>query len=1044
MGSQMYEQAMRQEARRLIAEHGELLEARCVSGPPDYQIELEFADGHQEVITRHSGQIDITMMKFGYSGTGTECFWAFLDEAGFKDVSLQQLQTMKGPQVLRRAEPLQEPVVREERTEQELHEESGEETELPLWDDVSRDPSLISPPILEQLEKSICFMTRDETGPVAALVMRASPDEFRGALAPQTPMSLYVHDYEAPTFHLYGVYPIIWDDPKQPFFKETWLVGASTVSGPADPLSEGQLARLEALLTQEYTYFLLVDQSNRLVSARKVDYSPATQEYFLGLLPQVRAARRVTISNVELISAVGEYMNRVSLEEVRSAATRLRAAELEPKEVKGIAAVPTEVEEERVYPWRGRSKLSRLGLAIGAIFVFFLCSGTAGYAMMGFDPGLIVRLLVLVWILSISGRVMFDALRPTTVRELVISPRRGVIFRRKSGQEKPVIAQITRVTEAKRGNQLLIDGLSPQSKNVRAQIGESNLGKGDFERFKEDLQRLIPGVKIEVPIRGPVVRRVLAALMTLPAALALVVLLFATGALVHDHLRGIESATMPFQTQMVIVVALLIAFVLFAGLSTLLSDRRRRILIIWTAFLVVGLISTGGVVAYLLQGELPSPELPLVAPLATLISPADTPTPGSPGADRVIAYNPGLAQKDEYASPEAALGAPDLVEQPCCSGMLQLGAGGSILLGFADNVIYDGPGPDFQVFGESARDDFIIVEVSADGQAWSAYPKANESPQPFDLADLGLHQAVFVRITDVQPGTPTGAELDAVEAIHNGSPLEGGLPTDLPDAVARADITLREGPGDGYDAVGQVSSDSTVAVQGCNLNGTWAQVQTTDGQTGWCNTTEIALNVSLSDHEVPEIAAPPTPPLPTPAPLALELTEAQARGLAQVAITGQGLEWINLVLESLSPDPLEIAISPGTVFQAQTAGTQNMVVRRETVAYLQSAGSQQTLTIQVACANMELGVPEESDGFTISGAPAPEDLIKLLTLPGFLDETFRVQQFAIWTITDNPGRGEYVGLGYFGAGTGPSEEEMQRIRALFNQAGIPIERYRAL
>ncbi len=916
----MYEQAMRQEARRLIAEHGEVVEVRCVSGPPDYRIELEFTDGYQEVIARHSGQIDITMMKFGYSGTGTECFWAFLDEAGFKDVSLQQLQTMKGPQVLRKGQPLEQPAASKEQEEPRPSAPSEDERELPLWGDVSRDPSLMDPLIMKQLEKSICFMTRDETGPVAALVMRASPDEFRAALAPQTPMSLYVHDYEAPTFHLYGVYPIIWDDSKQPFFKETWLVGASTVSGPADPLSEGQLARLEALLTQEYTYFLLVDQSNRLVSARKVDYSPATQECFLGLLPQVRAARRVTISNVELISAVGEYMNRVSLEEVRAAATRLRAAELEPKEVKGIAAVPTEVEEQRVYPWRGKSKLSRLGLAIGAIFVFFLCSGTAGYAMMGFDPGLIVRLLVLVWILSISGRVMFDALRPTTIRELVISPERGLIFRRKSGEEKPVIGQITRVTEAKRGNQLLIDGLSPQSKNVRAQIGKANLGEGDFKRFKDDLQRLIPGVKIEVPIRGPIVRRVLAALMTLPAALALVVLLFATGALVHDHVRGIESATMPFQTQMVIVVALLIAFVLFAGLSTLLSDRRRRILIIWTAFLVVGLISTGGIVAYLLQGELPSLELPLVAPVATLISPADTPTPGSPSADRVIAYNPGLAQKDEYASPEAALGAPDLVEQPCCSGMLQLGAGGSILLGFADNVIYDGPGPDFQVFGESARDDFIIVEVSADGQAWSAYPKANESPQPFDLADVGLHQAVFVRITDVQPGTPTGAELDAVEAIHNGSPLEGGLPTDLPDAVARADITLREGPGDGYDAVGQVSSDSTVAVQGCNLNGTWAQVQTTDGQTGWCNTTEIALNVSLSDHEVPEIAAPPTPPPPIPAPLALELTEAQARGLAQVAITGQGLEWIKLVLESLSPDPQEIAISPGTVFQAQTAG----------------------------------------------------------------------------------------------------------------------------
>ena len=244
--------------------------------------------------------------------------------------------------------------------------------------------------------------------------------------------------------------------------------------------------------------------------------------------------------------------------------------------------------------------------------------------------------------------------------------------------------------------------------------------------------------------------------------------------------------------------------------------------------------------------------------------------------------------------------------------------------------------------------------------------------------------------------------------------------------------------------MGQVSGGTILAIEGCNPDGTWARVSALDGTTGWCNITDVALNVSLSDYEAPEIPATPTPPEPTPAPLAVELTEAQARGLAQVAITGQGLEWIKLALESLSAEPLEVTISPGTIFQAQAAGVQNMVVRTQRVVYLQSAGSRESLTIPAACANMQLGVPEESNQFIISGAPAPEDLIKLLNLSGFLDETFRVQQFAIWTITDNPARGEYVGLGYFGVGSGPSDEEMQRIRALFQQAGTPADRYRAL
>jgi hypothetical protein len=74
-----------------------------------------------------------------------------------------------------------------------------------------------------------------------------------------------------------------------------------------------------------------------------------------------------------------------------------------------------------------------------------------------------------------------------------------------------------------------------------------------------------------------------------------------------------------------------------------------------------------------------------------------------------------------------------------------------------------------------------------------------------------------------------------------------------------------------------------------------------------------------------------------------------------------------------------------------------------------------------------------------------EDLIRLLTEPSFSGQEFRVQQFAIWTITDNPGRYGYVGLSRFGiSGTGPSDEEMELIRQLFTSAGIPLEHYQAL
>ena len=96
-----YEGQMRQLARRLIAKHGDLVEVRCVSGHNPCHIELVFSDGEMIVVGEHSsGRVDISMMKAGYHGTGSRCFHAFLDEAGF-DVTFEQIVGMKKDTVLR-------------------------------------------------------------------------------------------------------------------------------------------------------------------------------------------------------------------------------------------------------------------------------------------------------------------------------------------------------------------------------------------------------------------------------------------------------------------------------------------------------------------------------------------------------------------------------------------------------------------------------------------------------------------------------------------------------------------------------------------------------------------------------------------------------------------------------------------------------------------------------------------------------------------------------------------------------------------------------
>jgi hypothetical protein len=177
----------------------------------------------------------------------------------------------------------------------------------------------------------------------------------------------------------------------------------------------------------------------------------------------------------------------------------------------------------------------------------------------------------------------------------------------------------------------------------------------------------------------------------------------------------------------------------------------------------------------------------------------------------------------------------------------------------------------------------------------------------------------------------------------------------------------------------------------------------------------------------------------------LGLDEAETMDLVETTISGSGLTSITLQLQSTSTGPLNVLVLPGTIFEAQSADVQDMVVTEAREALLSSYGSSEMLSVPAACANMHLDAPESSDTFTIRRAPTSEDLLKLLSVPGFIDGTLRVQQFAIWTITENPNcRANYRGLGTWGFGSGPSEEEMERIETLFEKAEISTDKYPAL
>jgi hypothetical protein len=177
----------------------------------------------------------------------------------------------------------------------------------------------------------------------------------------------------------------------------------------------------------------------------------------------------------------------------------------------------------------------------------------------------------------------------------------------------------------------------------------------------------------------------------------------------------------------------------------------------------------------------------------------------------------------------------------------------------------------------------------------------------------------------------------------------------------------------------------------------------------------------------------------------VELRAALSDGLVTVTGTGDGLQSLDLEITSEVDFDLDVTIDVGTQLEPRARGTQLMVVlEAQTVSLAGHASAD--VTLEVACAEMNQDQPTGDDTFRVLDDVPQPDLLRLLETPEFMDQSGRVQQFAVWTITNNPKRSGYVGLtsGFDIFGTGPDDEEIAAIRDLFETAGIDTGKYRAL
>ena len=237
-----------------------------------------------------------------------------------------------------------------------------------------------------------------------------------------------------------------------------------------------------------------------------------------------------------------------------------------------------------------------------------------------------------------------------------------------------------------------------------------------------------------------------------------------------------------------------------------------------------------------------------------------------PWSDAVVSFTPGEgAGFGENFFPENVLGPPDpdpgLSEFNPSSKpqeILSLGTGGEIVLEFSDNVIVDGEGVDFTVFENVFLNSFdnnkpfieaAFVAVSMDGVNFVEFPwdtttyagfagvtpmKDNQHPtdptlsggDSFDLADVGLTYARFVKLTDIGTLKQEGAfngdfDLDAVVAVNSAAEIPTSVANDR-DTVPQ-DFTLFQNYPNPFNPETRIdftlSKSSNVKINVYNLKG---------------------------------------------------------------------------------------------------------------------------------------------------------------------------------------------------------------------------------
>lgn len=196
-----------------------------------------------------------------------------------------------------------------------------------------------------------------------------------------------------------------------------------------------------------------------------------------------------------------------------------------------------------------------------------------------------------------------------------------------------------------------------------------------------------------------------------------------------------------------------------------------------------------------------------------------------------------------------------------------------------------------------------------------------------------------------------------------------------------------------------------------------------------------------------------------------ELTDGILQGVVAAMIIGSGLQDMEITIQSIADFSFFLQILPGTIFTTENSDIQTMV-SRECLEFDIDPAEIVSITLDAACASMNKKEPSNIDSFTAippvlkipeftaeQFGQKEEYYLQLINHYGLYllvsskefqeEDNFRIQQFAIWIITDDPAPDEFVEIGSYTSGAGPSYDELVKIKNLFVQIGLRPEGFKA-